>query len=57
MSSRPATGPSWSVLGAGAVLTWAAIALVGGLDAVLWVFGACVWLVLVAIGGMTGGGR
>ena len=47
----------WSVLVGGGLLTWAAIALIGGLALVTWVLGAGVWLSLVAIGGLTGGGQ
>jgi hypothetical protein len=47
----------WSALAAGVALTWTALALLGGLDALRWALGICAWLILVAIGGITGGGR
>jgi len=47
----------WSVFIGGGLLTWTATALIGGLGVVLWVFGLCEWLMLVVIGGLTGGGR
>ena len=47
----------WSVVIGGGLLTWTAVALIGGLALMTWVLGACVWLMLVVIGGLTGGGR
>jgi len=47
----------YAVFIGGGLLTWTAIALIGGLALMTWVFGACVWLLLVAIGALPGGGR
>jgi hypothetical protein len=46
-----------TLVAAGSALTWTGIAILGGRVAIGAVLAACAWLLLVAIGGMTGGGR